>query len=106
MRRLFLWKTKKGITIINALQKFLDESGLKLSKIWVDTGSKLYNKSMKSWLQDNDIKMHSTNNAGKSVVAGNVYIDRLDDILSKYKHILQHSQNEACWCKVLHIYWP
>ena len=55
MRRLFLWKTKKGITIINALQKFLDESGLKLSKIWVHIGSKLYNKSMKSLLQDNDI---------------------------------------------------
>ena len=96
MRRLFLWKTKKGITIINVLQKFLDESGLKLSKIWVDIGSKLYNKSLKSWLQDNDIYMHSTNNAGKSVVAGNVYIDRLDDMLSKYNHILQHSQNEAC----------
>ena len=55
MRRLFLWKTKKGITSINALQKFLDESGLKLSKIWVDIGSKLYNESMKSLLQDNDI---------------------------------------------------
>ena len=29
-------------------------------KIWVDTGSKIYNRSMKSWLQDKDIQIYST----------------------------------------------
>ena len=38
-------------------------------KIWVDKGSKCYNKSMKSWLQDNNIEMYSTHNEGKSVAA-------------------------------------
>ena len=63
---------------------------------------------MKSWLQDNDIEMHSTHNEGKSVaverfirtsknkvykyltaVSKNMYIDKLDDIVNKYKIIAQ-----------------
>ena len=31
--------------------------------------SEFYNRSMKSWLQDNDIEMYSTHNEGKSDVA-------------------------------------
>ena len=60
---------------------------------------------MKSWLQDNDIEIHSTHNEEKSVVAErfirtlkkkiykyltsiskNVYIDRLDDIVNEYDY--------------------
>ena len=41
----------------------------KPNKIWVDKGSEFYNRSMKSWLQDNDIVMYSTHNKGKSVVS-------------------------------------
>ena len=37
--------------------------------ISVDKGSEFYNKSFKKWLKHNDIKMHSTYNEGKSVVA-------------------------------------
>ena len=55
-------KDKKRITILNG-------SSRKRNKILVDKGSKLYNRSMKSWLQDNDIKMYSTHNEGKSAVA-------------------------------------
>ena len=44
-------KDKKVITITNAFQKILDESGRKPNKIWVDKGSEFYNRSMKSWLQ-------------------------------------------------------
>ena len=62
-------KDKEGITITNAFWKILDESGRKPIKIWVDKRSEFYNKSMKSWLQDNDIEMHSTHNEEKSVVA-------------------------------------
>ena len=60
---------KKGITITNAFQKILDESGRKPNKIWVNKGSEFYNTPMKSWLKDNDIEMYSRHNEGKSVVA-------------------------------------
>ena len=48
----YIWviplKDKNGITIINALQKILDESNRKLNKISIDKGSEFYHKSMKS----------------------------------------------------------
>ena len=46
---------KKGITIANAFQKILKESNRKPNKIWVDKGSKFYNRSIKSWVEKNDI---------------------------------------------------
>ena len=62
-------KDKKGITITNAFQKTLVEFNRKLNKIWVDKGSEFYNRSMNSFLQDNNIEMYSTHTEGKSVVA-------------------------------------
>ena len=69
----------------------------------MDKSSEFYNRSMKSWLLDNDIEMHSTHNKRKFVVAErfirtlknkiykymtsipkNVYIDKLDDIVNEY----------------------
>ena len=47
---------KKDITINNAFQKLLDESNRKPNKIWVDKGSEFYNRSMKSWIEKNDIQ--------------------------------------------------
>ena len=38
-------KDKKGISIVNAFQKILDDSKRKPNKIWVDKGSKFYNNS-------------------------------------------------------------
>ena len=61
-------KDKKGITITNAFQIILDESNSKPNKIWVDKGSEFYNRSVKSWLQDN-IEMYSIYNEGKSGLA-------------------------------------
>ena len=52
-------KDKKGITIANAFQKILNESNGKLNKIYIDKGSKFYIRSVKSWLQDNDVEMNS-----------------------------------------------
>ena len=49
-------KDKKGITITNAFQKILDESNCKPNKIWVDKDSKFHNRSMKPWLEKNDIE--------------------------------------------------
>ena len=101
----FLVKDKKGISVVNAFQIILKESNRKPNKIWIDKGSKFYNSSFKKWLKDNDIKMYSTNNEVKSVIAErfirtfknkiykymtsiskNVCIDKLDDIVKKYNN--------------------
>ena len=98
-------KDKKGVSIVNAFQSILKKSNRKSNKIWVDKGSEFYNRSMKSWLEKNDIEMYSTYNEGKSVAAErfirtiknkiykhmtsiskNVYIDKLDDIVNEYNN--------------------
>ena len=47
-------KDKKSIIITNAFQEILGESNRIPNKIWVDKGIKFYNRSMKSWLEDNN----------------------------------------------------
>ena len=98
-------KDKKGVSIANAFQSILKKSNRKPNKVWVDKGSEFYNRSMKSWLEKNDIEMYSTHNEGKSVAAErfirtiknkiykhmtsiskNVYIDKLDDIVNEYNN--------------------
>ena len=55
----------------------------KPNKIWVYKGREFYNKLMKLWLHDNDIKMYPTHNEGKSVV--------LKDLLQPhFLHIYTH----------------
>ena len=87
-------------------RKFLEESNRKPNKIWVDKVIEFYNNCFKIWLKDNDIEMHSIHNEGKSVVAEkfirtlktkiykcltsvskDVYIHKLDAIVSKYNNI-------------------
>ena len=78
----------------------------------MDKGSEIHNRSIKSWLQDNDIQMYSTHSKEKSVVAEifirilknkiykyvtsiskNVYIDKLDDIVTNTTiHIIAQSK--------------
>ena len=96
-------KDKKGITITNAFQKVLDESNRKPNKAWLDKGSEFYDRSIKSWLEKNDVEIYSTRNEAKSVIAErfirtlenkiykymisvskNVYIDKLDNVVNKY----------------------
>ena len=98
-------KDKKGVTIVNAFQKVLDDSKRKPNKISVDKGSEFYNRSMKSWSKKNYIEMYSTHNEGKSVVAEkfirtlktknykympsilkNGYIVQLNDIINEYNN--------------------
>ena len=55
-------KDKKGITIANGFQKFLDKSKRKPSKIWEEKGSAFQNRSMESFLQNNDIEIYSMHN--------------------------------------------
>ena len=99
------FKDKKGITITDAFPNILDQSSRKPNKIKVDIGCKIYNRSMKSWLQDTGIEVYSTQNKRKSVVAErfirflknkvnkfmgpiskNVYIYKLDDIANKFNN--------------------
>ena len=49
------------------LSKILDESNRKPNRIWVDKGSEFYNRSMKLWLEKNDIETYASHNEGKSV---------------------------------------
>ena len=62
-------KDKKAVSIVNAFQSILKKSNRKPNNMWVDKGDEFYNRSMKSWLENNDIEMYSTHNEGKSVVA-------------------------------------
>ena len=80
-------------------KRIFRKSNRKPNKIWVDKVSEFYNRSMKSWLEKNDMEMYSILNERKSVLAErfirtlknkiykymtliskNVYIDKLDDI--------------------------
>ena len=44
-------KDKKGVSIVNAFQKILDDSNRKPNKIWVDKGSEFYNSSFKKMVK-------------------------------------------------------
>ena len=44
-------KDKKGVSIVDAFQKILDDSDREPDKIWVDKGSRFYNNSFKQWLK-------------------------------------------------------
>ena len=61
-------KDKKGIEITNAFTKLLDESNRKTNKMWVDKGNEFCNRSVKPWLQYNDIEMYSTCKKRKSII--------------------------------------
>ena len=96
---------QKGVSIVDAFQKVLDDSNRKPNKIWVGKGSEFYSNSFKKWLKDNDIEMHLIDNEGKYVVTErfirtlktkiykymtsvwkNAYIDKLDDIVGEYNN--------------------
>ena len=83
-------KDKKGITITNASQTNLDECNRKPNKILEYKFREFYNRSMKSWLQDNDIEMYSTHNEGKSVA-----VERFIRTLKNkvYKYLTSVSKN-------------
>ena len=61
----FAWviplKDKRGITIKNALQKIFNERKPKF--LWTDRGTEFYNKQVQDLLNENNIKIYSTNNS-------------------------------------------
>ena len=76
-------KDKRGVSIVDAFQKILDDSNRKPIKIWADKGSKFYNIYFKKWLKDKDIEMYSIYNEGISVVAER-FIGTLKTEIYKY----------------------
>ena len=54
-------KDKKGITIKNALEKIFKQRKPKL--LWTDKGKEFYNKQVQDLLNENNIKLYSTNNS-------------------------------------------
>ena len=117
-------KDKKGTTITNAFQKIFDESKHKPNEIWIDKGREFYNRSMKSWLQDDNIEIYSIHNEGKPFVterfittlktiiykymtsiSNNVHIDKLEDIVNKHNYIYHNTikmkpvdvKDNICW---------
>ena len=76
-------KDKKGITTSNAFQKNLDKYNRKTNKIWVEKGSKCYNRSINFWLEKNAEGMYPAHNGGKSAVAGR-FIRTLKKEIYKY----------------------
>ena len=62
---------------------FLDESNRKPNKIWADKGSELYNRPIKSQLQENNIEMYSIHDEVKAVVAKR-FIRTLQNKIYKY----------------------
>ena len=62
-------KDKKGVSIVNVFKKIISEGRRKPNKICFYQRSEFYNNSFKDFLKLNNIKMYSTYNEGKSVVA-------------------------------------
>ena len=54
-------KDKKGITIKNALEKIFKQRKSKF--LWTDNGKEFYNKQVQNLLNENNIKLYSTNNS-------------------------------------------
>ena len=61
-------------------KKSLNESNRKPNKIWVDKGSEFCYRSMKSFLQNNDIEIYSTHNEGKCVKKTDKHMTSLSKI--------------------------
>ena len=87
---------RKSITITDDFRKRLKKSDRKAEKICVDKDSEFYNRSMKSFLQKNNIEGGSErfirtlkNKIYKYMtsISKNVYIDKLDDIVNKHNNI-------------------
>ena len=61
----FAWviplKDKKGITIKNTLEKIFKQRKPKF--LWTDRGTEFYNKQVQDLLNENNIKLYSTNNS-------------------------------------------
>ena len=61
-------KDEKGKTAVKAFIEIVNKSNRKPNKLKVDERRQFHNKLMQEWLDNNDILMYSTHNAGESVI--------------------------------------
>ena len=59
----------EGITIANAVQNIIDQSNSKSNKRRVDKENGFFSRSMKPWLENDDLEMYSAYNEGESLSA-------------------------------------
>ena len=52
-------KDKKGVSIVHAFKKILNDTHKKPNKIWVDQVSEFYSNSFKDFLKVNNTEMHT-----------------------------------------------
>ena len=71
-------------------KKVLKESNPKPNIIWGDKGRQFDNRSMKSWIEKNDIVMYSIYSEGKSVVIERFFRTLKNKI---YKYMISVSKN-------------
>ena len=83
-------RDKKGITITNVFQKNWNEAKHKSNKIWVDKSGEFYNRSIKSFSQNNHAEMYLTQNERKPVLAERFMIILKNKI---HKYITSVSKN-------------
>ena len=103
-------KEKTGAVVRDAFAQVVKISNRKPGKLWVDEGKEFYNRTLKTWLNDNDIDMYSTHNEGKAVVverfnrtmksrmwryftanSTNVYVDVLPQLIRDYNNAKHRS---------------
>ena len=97
-------KDKKGINVKNALQKIFKERSPKF--LWTDRGTEFYNKQVQDLLNENNIKLYSTNNSEikssaterfnrtfknimyKKITENNntIFYNIIDDLVNKYNN--------------------
>ena len=61
-------KNKQSLTVIDAFEKIIKDSGRTPIKLWTDAGSEFINKQFKKFLIDTKIELYHTFNEGKAVV--------------------------------------
>ena len=79
----YSFKKETKVLQLTILFKKFTQSNLKPNKIWVHKGSKVYNRSVKSWPEKITIDMYSAHNEGNSAVAER-FIGTLRNKIYKY----------------------
>ena len=68
----FAWsiplEDKTALTVLDAFERIVKESGRQPKHLWVDEGKEFYNKNMTAWINEHNIVRYSTHGEHKSAV--------------------------------------
>ena len=72
----YLWTepipNKNATTVKNAFERIVKRTKTTPKKLWTDAGKEFYNHILESYLKEHDIRVYSTYNEGKAVMAERV----------------------------------